>query len=65
MIERKAFLQITKALILGMRNSLTDPSACMKQNIIEELAGVLGVERCVIFKIGREGVDGTPGSTAR
>jgi GAF domain-containing protein len=61
MIERKAFLQITKALILGMRNNLTDPSACMKQNIIEELAGVLGVERCVIFKITQDGVDGTPG----
>ena len=59
MIERRAFLKITKALILGMRNSLTDPSACMKQNIIEELAAVLGVERCVIFKIGREEVDGT------
>jgi GAF domain-containing protein len=58
MIERKAFLQITKALILGMRNSLTDPSACMKQNIIEELAAVLGVERCVIFKIGQEEVNG-------
>ena len=54
MIERKAFLQITKALILGMRNGLTDPSACMKQNIIEELAAVLGVQRCVIFKIGEE-----------
>jgi len=59
MIERKAFLQITKALILGMRNGLTDPSACMKQNIIEELAAVLRVERCVIFKIGREEVNGT------
>jgi GAF domain-containing protein len=58
MIERKAFLQITKALILGMRNGLTDPAACMKQNIIEELAGVLGVERCVIFKIGQEEIDG-------
>jgi len=57
-IERKAFLQITKALILGMRNGLTDPSSCMKQNIIEELAAVLGVERCVIFKIGEEEVDG-------
>jgi GAF domain-containing protein len=60
MIERKAFLQITKALILGMRNGLTDPSACMKQNIIEELAAVLGVERCVIFKIGEEEADGAP-----
>jgi GAF domain-containing protein len=59
MIERRAFLKITKALILGMRNSLTGPSACMKQNIIEELAAVLGVERCVIFKIDREEVDGT------
>jgi GAF domain-containing protein len=58
-IERKAFLQITKALILGMRNGLTDPSACMKQNIIEELAAVLGVKRCVIFKIGGEEVDGS------
>ena len=59
MIERKAFLQITKALVLGMRNSLTDPSSCTKQNIIEELAAVLGVERCVIFKVCREEVDGT------
>ncbi len=59
MIERKAFLQITKALILGMRNGLTDPSACMKQNIIEELAAVLEVKRCVIFKIGEEEVDGS------
>jgi GAF domain-containing protein len=60
MIERKAFLQITKALILGMRNGLTDPSASMKQNIMEELAGVLGVERCVIFKIDRGEVEGQP-----
>ena len=60
MIERKAFLQITKALILGMRNGLTDPSSCMKQNIIEELASVLKVQRCVIFKIGEEDVDGSP-----
>ena len=59
MIERKAFLQITKALILGMRNGLTDPSACMKQIIIEELAAVLGVQRCVIFKIGEEEADGS------
>ncbi len=59
MIERKAFLQITKALILGMRNGLTDPSACMKQNIIEELAAVLEVKRCVIFRIGEEEVDGS------
>ncbi|MGD0663883.1 MAG: GAF domain-containing protein [Syntrophorhabdales bacterium] len=59
MIERKAFLQITKALILGMRNSLADPFACIKQNIIEELAAVLGMERCVIFKVGQEEVDGT------
>jgi GAF domain-containing protein len=59
MIDRKALLQVTKALILGMRNGLTDPSACMKQNIIEEMAAVLGLERCVIFKIGREEADGT------
>ena len=58
MIERKAFLQITKALILGMRNSLADPSASMTQTIMEELAGVLGVERCVIFKIDRRELEG-------
>ena len=52
-IERKALLQIAKALILGMRNSLTDPIACIKQRIVEELAAVLGMERCVIFKICR------------
>jgi len=57
-IERKAFLQITKALILGMRNSLADPFASMKQNIIEELAAVLGMERCVIFKICEEEAQG-------
>jgi transcriptional regulator with GAF, ATPase, and Fis domain len=57
-IERKALLRITKALIVGMRNSLTDPFACIKQHIIEELALVLGMERCVIFKIGQEEVDG-------
>ena len=58
MIERKAFLQITKALILGLRNALTDPSACIKQNIIEELAQILGVERCVVFRVGSEDIDG-------
>lgn len=58
-IERKALLQITKALILGMRNSLTDPFACMKQHIVEELAAVLRMERCVIFTIRRQEVDGT------
>ncbi len=60
MIERKAFLRITKALTLGMRNSLTDPSACMQQVIIEEMAAVLGVKRCVIFKIGQEDINGAP-----
>ena len=60
MIERKAFLQITKALIFGLRNALTDPSACIKQNIIEELAGIMGVERCVLFRICQEDVEGTP-----
>ncbi|MGA2109758.1 MAG: GAF domain-containing protein, partial [Syntrophorhabdales bacterium] len=44
----------------GMRNNLTDPSACMKQNIIEELAEVLRVERCVIFRIGEDGGNGAP-----
>jgi GAF domain-containing protein len=58
MIERRVFLQITKSLILGMRNGLTNPSASMKQNITEELAAALGVERCVIFKIGRQESDG-------
>jgi GAF domain-containing protein len=57
-IERKAFLKITKALILGLRNGLTDPSACIKQNIIEELAGIMGVERCVLFRIYQEEIDG-------
>lgn len=60
MIERKAFLQITKALILGMRSGLTDPSASMKQNILVELAGVLGVERCVIFRIDQGETEGCP-----
>jgi len=59
-IERKALLQIAKALILGMRNSLTDPIACIKQRVVEELAAVLGMERCVIFKICREQANGTP-----
>ncbi|MBP1749085.1 MAG: hypothetical protein H6Q52_1624 [Deltaproteobacteria bacterium] len=59
MIERKAFLQITKAMILGIRNSLIDPSVRIKQSIIKELAEILGVERCVLFKIAREGTDGT------
>jgi len=59
MVERKAFLQITKAMILGLRNSLTDPSVHIKQSIMKELAGILGAERCVLFKIGREGDNGT------
>lgn len=58
MIERKAFLQITKAVILSLRSSLTDSSACIKQSIIEELVRILGVERCVIFKISEEQIDG-------
>ena len=60
MIERKAFLQITKALILGIRSGLTDPSASMKQSILVELAGVLGVERCVIFRIDQGETEGCP-----
>ena len=59
MIERKAFLRITKAMILALRNGLTDPSERIKQNIIEELAEILGAERCVIFKIARNEIDGT------
>jgi len=59
MIERKAFLQITKAIILGLRNGLANPSERIKQNIIEELAEILGVERCVIFKMGSDDVDGS------
>ncbi len=58
MIERKAFLQITKALILSLRSGLTDSSVCIKQSIIEELAGILAVERCAMFKISREQIDG-------
>ena len=57
MIERKAFLRITKAMILGLRNGLANPSERIKQNIIEELAAILGVERCVIFKVSRDEVD--------
>jgi transcriptional regulator with GAF, ATPase, and Fis domain len=59
MVERKAFLQITKAMILGLRNSLTDPSINIKQSIMKELAEILGVERCVLFKVSCEGIDGT------
>ncbi len=59
MVERKAFLQITKAMILGLRNSLTDPSIHIKQSIMKELAEILGVERCVLFKVACEGIDGT------
>ena len=59
MIERKAFLQITKAMILGLRNGLANPSERIKQNIIEELADILGVERCVIFKVASDEIDET------
>jgi len=65
MIERKAFLQITKAIILDLRNSLTDPSVCIKQTILKELAEILGVERCVLFKIACEGSNGTLGESCR
>jgi len=37
---------------------LTDSSVCIKQSIIEELVRILGVERCVIFKISEEQIDG-------
>jgi transcriptional regulator with GAF, ATPase, and Fis domain len=59
MIERKAFLQIVKAIILDLRKSLTDPSVRIKQTILGELAEILGVERCVLFKIACEGNSGT------
>lgn len=59
MVERKAFLQITKAIILSLRNGLADPSVHIKQSIMKELAEILGVERCVLFKIACEGIDGT------
>ena len=58
MIERKAFLQIAKALILSLRSSLTDSSVCIKQSIMEELAGILGVKRCAIFKISQGQIGG-------
>jgi hypothetical protein len=58
MIERKALLQIAKALILSLRDGLTNSSACIKQSIIEELTRILGVERCTIFKISRQQIDG-------
>ncbi len=58
MIERKAFLQIAKALVVGLRKGLTDPSAGIKQTIIVELADILRVERCVIFRIAREEFNG-------
>jgi len=59
MVERKAFLQITKAMILGLRNGLADPHVKIKQIILKELAEILGVERCVLFKIACEGTNGT------
>ena len=58
MVERKAFLQLTKAIILGLRNSLADPSVHIKQSIMKELVEIFGVERCVLFKTAREGNDG-------
>lgn len=45
-------------MILGLRNSLTDPSVHIKQSIMKELAEILKVERCVLFKIVREGIEG-------
>ncbi len=57
-IERNAFLRITKALIMALRDGLTDSSIRIKQSIIEELADILGVERCVIFKIDNEDING-------
>ncbi len=57
MVERKAFLQITKAMILGLRNGLAGPSVMIKQSILKELAEILGAERCVLFKIDCEGAN--------
>jgi hypothetical protein len=45
MVTRKAFLQITKAMILALRNSLANPSIHMKQTVMKELAEILGAER--------------------
>jgi hypothetical protein len=45
MVTRKAFLQITEAIILGLRNSLADPPVHLKQTIMKELAEILGVKR--------------------
>jgi transcriptional regulator with GAF, ATPase, and Fis domain len=59
MVERKAFLQITKAMILGLRNSLANPSVHIKQTIMKELTEILGVDRCVLFKVAREEIDCT------
>lgn len=59
MVERKAFLQITKAMILGLRDSLSDPRVRIKQSILKELAEILGAERCVLFKVDCEGKNGT------
>jgi GAF domain-containing protein len=44
-------------MILGLRNGLANPSDRIKQNIIEELAEILDVERCVVFKVSRHNVD--------
>ena len=61
MIERRVIVQLTKAIVLGLRNGLANPSEHIKQNIIEELAQILEVERCVIYRIEREDVDGSIG----
>ena len=58
MIERNSFLRLMKRIIVSLQKGLTDPTAGAKQDIIEELAKILGVERCVIFGVGQEEIDG-------
>ena len=41
-----------------MRKGLTDPTVNVKQDVIEELSRIIGVERCVMFGIGQEQIDG-------
>ncbi|HEY3276906.1 MAG TPA: GAF domain-containing protein [Syntrophorhabdaceae bacterium] len=58
MIERKSFLRMMRTIILSLRKGLTDPTVNAKQDIIEELSSIMGVERCVVFGIGQEQIDG-------
>jgi hypothetical protein len=58
MIERKSFLRMMRKIVLSLQKGLVDPSANMEQDIIEELAAILGVERCAVFEIGYNEIDG-------